>query len=304
MNEKERIGLIRLAANPLRRPLTRPLNQPASPLRLTSTTHRSPSNQSQQQQQQQSSTVGISEQRGHIESSEAAAGGGAAGQPTSSSGGSGSGRLADSSSQQSPAAAFSFHSAAASSADAAMSDADGGSAAATSTSAAADSETTAAAADQPPSQPPAHSQTQSQPQQLAVDSMALDKVIEAMAAVPTQPAHEFVLRQLRLIGRLGELLGIGDSASWLRAPSAFSAEQALTLIQTALRVEAEDERADRLVSDRSRASGSRRVAQRDASAAALPRLTPIDPTRACLFARRSGHARDSAASWPKIRLRT
>jgi len=185
----------------------------------------------------------MSEQRGHIESSAAAAGGGAAGQP--SSGRSSEGRLADGGSQQPRIAAFSLHSAAASTADAAMSDVDGVSPPLA--AAAVESEAAAAAAAQPPSQ------AQVQPHQLAVVSMALGEVIEAMAAVPAQPADEFVLRQLDLIDRLGELLGIGDSASWLRAPSAFSVGQALIIIQTALRVETADASADRLVSDRSRA---------------------------------------------------
>ena len=167
---------------------------------------------------------------------------------------------------------------------------------------AADSQAAAcAAAAQPPTD---SSQTQGQPDQLAVDSMTPEEVIEAMRAVPTQPADEFLQSQLDLIDRLGELLDIGDSASWMRAPSALPLDQALTLIQTALRVEAEDEHADRLVSDHSRAFRIRRATQRDAAAAALPRLTPLVPTRACLYAHRSGPAQDSAGSWPKIRLRT
>jgi hypothetical protein len=41
------------------------------------------------------------------------------------------------------------------------------------------------------------------------------------------------------------------------------------------------------VSGRSRTSDSRRAAQRDATLAALSRLTPNDPTCACLFVCRS-----------------
>lgn len=55
---------------------------------------------------------------------------------------------------------------------------------------------------------------------------------------------------MRLIDRLGQLLGIGDSATQLRVAS-------LTIIQTALRAEAADEHVDRLVSGRSRTSDSK-----------------------------------------------
>ena len=193
----------------------------------------------------------MSEQRGHIESSAAAAGGGAAGQPTSrnSDSDSSDGRLTVSSGQHPRVATISLHSAVAATADAAMSDRDSGSATVGSspTSAAADSETTAAV-DQPPSQSLAQGQAQAQPHQLAVNSMTLEEVVEAMAAVPAHPADEFVQRQLRLVDRLGKLLDIGDSASWLRAATALSFHQTLIIFQTALRVETADESADELVS--------------------------------------------------------
>jgi hypothetical protein len=181
----------------------------------------------------------MSEQRGFIESSAAAEGAGA-GQPPSGS----DGQLADSCSQQQPAAVFSAHSAAAATADAAMTDVDVGSAAVVSPPAAA------AAQPAPLLQPLTHGQPQGQPDQLDVDSAAIDEVIEEMVLVPTQPAHEFVLRQRRLMNRLRRLIGCSsDRSSWLRASSVLSVGPATAVIQMALRVDAVSERADELVSD-------------------------------------------------------
>ena len=223
----------------------------------------------------------MSEQRGPFASSAAAAGGGAAGQPTSSGDGS-DGQSADGSGQHPPASSFSLHLAAANIADATMSALDSGSAAAVSspTAAAANSETTAAAAAQPSLQPLAPGQPLGQPRQLADNSMTLDKVIEAMAAVPSQPADEFVQSQLDLIYRLGELIDRSAGPTWWRAASILPLSQAFVAI--ALRVEAVGESADILVSGRSRGSGGRSAAQRDAAAAALPGLTPLGLTRLSL----------------------
>jgi len=81
-----------------------------------------------------------------------------------------------------------------------------------------------------------------------------------MAAVPAQPANEFVEQQLQLIDQLGHLLGICDDgydyASWMRAAAALSVDQVLVILQVALRVET-DKCADALVSGRGCASDSR-----------------------------------------------
>lgn len=185
----------------------------------------------------------MSEQRGRTESAVKAGG---AGQPPSSGSSGSDGQLAGSSSHH-PAATFSLHSTDAFTGDA-MSDVDSSPTAAV----AADSQAAAcAAAAQPPTD---SSQTQGQPDQLAVDSMTPEEVIEAMAAVHTQRADEFVRWQLRLMHRLSQLLGMtGDSASWLRASHALSGDQALSILHVALRVEGTDVWADELVSDRSSA---------------------------------------------------
>ena len=99
-------------------------------------------------------------------------------------------------------------------------------------------------------QPTAGSQTQSQPDPIAVGSMSVDELIQSIALVPAHPPDEFVRRQLGLLLRLGELLRMRAESV---TTAALSVEQALAVLQMALRVEATGEHADVSVSDNSRA---------------------------------------------------
>ena len=198
----------------------------------------------------------MSEQRGRIESAAAAAaGGGAAGQPPSSGS---KGQSADAISHEQPAVAFSRRSTEAFTADAAMSNTDGGSAPVVSSpTAAAAEESGSAAAAQPQSQPLPQGQAQGQSVQLAVDSPAVSEVVEAMAAVPAQPAGESVQQQLRLMDRLSQLLlcSSDDPVCWLRVTFALSVHQAVAILHATLRAKETGKGADALVS-RAAAAGA------------------------------------------------